>query len=387
MYIDRWVWGVLSLAFVVFLRMLGIFLVIPVFSLGTLKEYSGANEFLAGVALGGYAITQALSQFPLGWLSDKVGRKIALIIGLLIFATGGLWAYFTKTIEGLIVARLVQGMGGVSSVVMAAMGDLAPEKYRARAYMLGGMAIGSAIFIGIILGGYLYDALGFRMLFLLLALLSFLGVIIAFLLPNKAKSKNTALNNESQLTLKKVYELISPALYIAFLLTLIMQVYFFVFPLELERLGVRRAGITALIMIPSVLVYPLIHFSEKHGRIHIAYVLGYVLIVLSGMVYVMGYSDWLPLIAVIGGTTIYLMGYSVYQPLLPSFISLRVGEERRGVAMAMYNFIAYGGMAIGGPVAGLIMQKASEYIWLVPIVVSIFLVVPLRKILLTIREA
>ncbi len=375
---KRWVWGILSLAFVVFLRMLGIFLVIPVFSLGTLTEYAGSTKFLAGVALGGYAVTQAISQFPLGWMSDRWGRKIALVIGLLLFGIGGIWAYLTKTIEGLIVARLVQGLGGVSAVVMAAMGDIAPSQYRARAYMLSGMAIGAAIFLGIIIGGVLYDIIGFRKLFLILAILSFFGVLIVSVLPLRKGSASASIRQIPKVS--QIYSLISPALYVVFTLTLLMQVYFFVLPLGLTELSIDRSKATAMMMIPSVFVYPIIHITEKRGRVKFAYYLGYVLILIASLLYLFGYDNILPIVAILGGTTVYLMGYSLFQPLLPSFISLRVGEGRRGVAMAMYNFVAYGGMAIGGPLAGFVMQNLSSAIWTVPLIVSLIMVLFVRRL-------
>lgn len=374
----RWIWSVLSLAFVVFLRMLGIFLVIPVFSLGTLTEYSGSTKFLAGVALGGYAVTQAISQFPMGWMSDRWGRKIALVIGLLIFSIGGLWAYLTTTIEGLIIARLVQGLGGVSAVVMAAMGDISPPQYRARSYMLSGMAIGGSIFFGIILGGILYGIIGFRKLFLILAILSFVGFLIALMLPLQKRPVSHSTNQNFKLS--KIFFFVSPALYVIFALTLLMQIYFFVLPLALTELNIDRAKATALIIIPSAFVYPIIHIAEKRRKIKFAYYLGYLLILLASLLYLLGYDNILPVVAVLGGTTVYLLGYSLFQPLLPSFISFRVGEERRGLAMAMYNFIGYGGMAVGGPLAGFIMQHVPSVIWIVPLVVSLIMFVFVKSL-------
>ena len=133
-----------------FFRMFGLFLVLPVFSL-LAQELDGATPFSIGLAFGGYGLTQALLQIPFGIWSDRIGRKPVIMAGLFLFILGSLIAAFAENIYLMIVARLLQGAGAISSAVFALIADLTRPEVRARANAgIGasiGMAIGGAIFI------------------------------------------------------------------------------------------------------------------------------------------------------------------------------------------------------------------------------------------------
>ena len=160
---------VASAAVLVFSRVLAFSLVLPGFrGFGaTLTD----SDLLVGIALGAYGLTMAVAQLANGWLSDHVGRRPVLLLGGALFVAGSAWAAVAPSIETLIAARLVQGLGGVSSVAMAAVGETVPAERRTSAMALIGIPAGLGFFLGFVLGPPLADLVGFRGLFWAMAAL------------------------------------------------------------------------------------------------------------------------------------------------------------------------------------------------------------------------
>lgn len=159
-----------SLAGVYALRMLGMFLVLPVLSLHA-HSLSGADEVaklkMVGLAMAAYGLTQALLQLPLGMLSDKIGRKKVIYLGMGVFALGSFIAAFTNDVYMLIVARAIQGAGAVSAAVTALLADLTREEVRTRAMSLIGLSIGLTFSVSLVLSPVLSQFIGVQGLFAL----------------------------------------------------------------------------------------------------------------------------------------------------------------------------------------------------------------------------
>src|ERR1051325_5174823 len=160
------------------LRLLGIFLILPIFSAYVVR-YPGATVTLAGVAFGIYALTQSIFQIPLGWASDRWGRRPVLVVGLGLFALGSVACGLAQNVVQLIVARAIQGSGAVGSVALAALADLTRPSVRTQAFTITGIAIGSAFMIGVLAGPLLAASVGLDGLFYILAGLAFLAMILA----------------------------------------------------------------------------------------------------------------------------------------------------------------------------------------------------------------
>ena len=176
-------------------RMIGLFMLLPVLSLYA-KEYSGSTIILVGVALGIYGLTQGLFQIPLGFLSDRFGRKPIIFIGMLIFFLGSIIAATSETMWGLIAGRALQGVGAVASTIMALLSDLTTEQSRTKAMAVIGASIGVSFAVSLIVGPILANLWGLSGLFWLTAVLSILGsLILFFLVPTSSVLKN---NPESQ---------------------------------------------------------------------------------------------------------------------------------------------------------------------------------------------
>ncbi|MBT3196581.1 MAG: MFS transporter, partial [Gammaproteobacteria bacterium] len=165
-----------SLAGIFSLRMLGLFMLLPVLSLYA-ESFEQATPMLMGIALGIYGLTQALFQIPFGMLSDRWGRKRVIALGLVIFALGSVVAALATTIEWIIIGRAIQGAGAIAAAAMALLADLTREEFRTRAMAVFGMSIGFSFMAAIILGPILNGWIGVSGIFWVTALLALLGLV------------------------------------------------------------------------------------------------------------------------------------------------------------------------------------------------------------------
>ncbi|MFZ3308591.1 MAG: MFS transporter, partial [Xanthobacteraceae bacterium] len=148
-----------SLAAVFSVRLLGLFMVYPVFA-AYAGGLAGATPYLIGEALGIYGLTQGLLQIPFGLLSDKIGRKVMIVLGLLLFAAGSAVAALSTSIDGMIVGRALQGTGAVGSVILALVADLTREDNRTKAMALVGITIGASFMVALVAGPMLAAVIG-----------------------------------------------------------------------------------------------------------------------------------------------------------------------------------------------------------------------------------
>src|SRR3954464_3389933 len=161
-----------SLAGVFGLRMLGLFLILPVFAVHAPKLAGGDNLTLVGIALGAYGLSQAILQIPFGMASDRWGRKPVIYIGLIIFAAGSFLAASASDIWMAIAGRTLQGAGAISSVVVALAADLTREQHRTKTMAMIGSTIGAAFALSLVVAPVLYRIIGMAGLFAVTGLLS-----------------------------------------------------------------------------------------------------------------------------------------------------------------------------------------------------------------------
>ena len=193
----------LSLALVFFLRMLPLFIILPILSL-TESTYMYATPQLLGLALGIYGLTQAILQIPFGMLSDRWGRKPIIVLGLIIFGIGNLIAAMADSIYGLLIGRALQGAGAVAAAIMALAADLTEEESRTKIMAFIGISIGAAFSIAFILGPILYEYIGIDGIFFLSTCFSIIAIIVLLtMVPNPAK-KNERANKLSSINVKRV---------------------------------------------------------------------------------------------------------------------------------------------------------------------------------------
>jgi MFS family permease len=350
---------VIAVSLISALRLLGIFLMLPVFSVYAVR-YPGASAALAGVAFGVYALIQSVMQLPLGWASDRWGRRPVLLAGLAIFAVGSVACGLAEDIFQLIIARIIQGAGAVSSVALAALADVTRPTVRTQAYTITGIAIGAAFVIGILAGPLLAARIGLDGLFYLLAGLALLALLLAA----------ASFPGSSQDEKKEGAMAIAPLLrdgalrsifLAAFALSMALNLFFFTYPLSWNDLGLDKTALWQVYLIifsPSVLlVFPYVRRAERRGRFRAPLLLGWFSAAAGYTTYWLGAQyDFL---LYLSGAAFFL-GYSLYQPLLPAFLSKRVPASGRGSASAIYTFAGYAGSSMGGILAGALMEVSPS---------------------------
>ncbi len=168
----------IGLAGIYGLRMLGLFIILPIFALYAETLPGGQSHFLIGVALGAYGLTQAILQIPAGWMSDRFGRKPVIIIGLLLFALGSFIAGQAQDIYWIIIGRVIQGAGAINAAVMALTADLTREEHRTKAMAMIGMTIGVTFSLSMILSPLLYKHIGMSGMFDLIGILAFVSIAV-----------------------------------------------------------------------------------------------------------------------------------------------------------------------------------------------------------------
>jgi MFS family permease len=337
------------------LRLLGIFLILPIFSAYAVR-YPGSSAALAGVAFGIYALVQCIFQIPLGWASDRWGRKPVLIIGLALFCLGSVGCALAESIGGLILARALQGTGAVGSVAFAALADLTRPSVRAQAYTITGIAIGASFMIGLLAGPFLAAHIGLNGLFYALALLGLLSLILAaFSFPPDRRGDRS----DTPMTLRPILMngRLRPIFVATFALSFALNLFFFTYPLSWTEIGFDKAQlwkVYSVIFLPSVLlVFPYMRRVEKEGRFRRPIMLGWLSATLGYAVYLFGAQ--IELLLYVSGAA-FFFGYSIYQPILPAFLTQQVPAAGRGTASGVYNFFGFIGSSLGGMLGGVLLH-------------------------------
>jgi MFS family permease len=369
---------VIAVSLISALRLLGIFLMLPVFSVYA-SRYPGASLALTGIAFGIYPFIQSVAQIPLGWASDRWGRKPILIVGLALFALGSAACALASDIFQLILARVIQGTGAVGSVAFAALADATRPAVRGQAYTITGIAVGCSFIIGVLAGPLLAAHIGLDGLFYLLAAVAVLTMFVAAIsFPRESR----AVNRDPPLALRPllVDGALRPIFVAAFVLSLTLNLFFFTYPLSWNELGLDREDlwrVYLIIFLPSVfLVFPYVRRSERRGRFRVPLLLGWLSAAIGYAVYLFGAQyDFL---LYLGGAT-FFFGYCLYQPLLPAFLTQRVPPSGRGSASGIYTFAGFAGSSVGGILGGALMQispSLPEFFGVVTLLLWFFLGLP-----------
>src|ERR1019366_9402283 len=196
----------IGLAGIYGLRMLGLFIILPIFAIYAQQLPGDESQTLIGIALGAYGLTQAILQIPAGWLSDRYGRKPVIVIGLLLFAAGRFIVGSADDIYWIISVRVIQGAGAINAAVMALTADLTREEHRTKAMAMIGITIGVTFSISLVLSPLLYQLIGVPGIFKLIGVLSLLAMaVVAFVIPNPAI---TRFHSDTEATFKKLGEVL-----------------------------------------------------------------------------------------------------------------------------------------------------------------------------------
>lgn len=349
----------LTLSCVFALRMLGLFMLLPVFSLVG-QNLSGYTPALIGLAIGAYGLTQAIFQIPFGWMSDRFGRKPIILFGLVLFAIGSVVAAFSDHIYGVIGGRLLQGCGAIASAIMALAADLSRDEQRTKIMASIGMSIGAAFAIAMILGPGLTTLVGLKGLFMIIAGLALLAMLVIYFLtpdPDNQFVQRDAIASRGQFS--KIFKdgQLMRLNFGIFTLHFLLTSFFVAFPNRLAGLNIDLADHSWIYLVTMVaaviLMLPMIIFAEKkrqHARVMLVGVL-----LIAAVQFSFGMFSF-PLTIVIVAMVIYFTGFNLMEALLPSMISRMAPLSGKGTALGVYSTSQFAGAFLGGPVAGMIMQ-------------------------------
>jgi MFS family permease len=349
----------LTLACVISLRLFGLFLIMPVFSLYA-KQMPDASGLLIGLALGVYGLGQVLLQIPLGLLSDRVGRKPAITLGLLIFAVGGLVAAMSHTLLGIVAGRALQGMGAVAGAGTALAADLTREDQRGKVMGIIGVSIGVAFLLALILGPPLEAVAGLPGLFgatsvLALASLALLWLIVPT--PERARAPAAA-NLAGVLAMLRDGRLLVLNGSV-FFLHLLLTASFVGLPLLLAdrlHLPVERHW---ELYLPVMVIAALVMGASLHRMKEIGQSLRIVLVCVAaiglsllGFARSGGHLAWLGVSA-----AAFFSAFNLLEAALPSLVSRLAPAHLRGAAMGAYSTSQFIGAFVGGAVGGIALGR------------------------------
>ena len=339
-------------------RMLGLFMLLPVLSLYA-DQYSGNTTILIGVALGIYGLTQGLFQIPLGFLSDRIGRKPVIFAGMLVFFCGSVLAAMSDSMWELIAGRALQGVGAVASTIMALLSDLTTEQNRTKAMAVIGGSIGVAFAISMIAGPILANLWGLSGLFWLTAGLAICGILILlFVIPSPMVVK---LNAESQAIpqmfgkLLRDRELLRLNFGIAVLHFSQMATWISV-PLILEQtfaFGREQHWIIYLSVmgLSFICMLPFIIMAEARRKMKPVFVGAVVLLAVGELLLGSGANDHTLFLL---GLFVFFMAFNLLEATLPSLVSKLAPAGGKGTAMGIYSTSQFLGAFFGGIFGGLV---------------------------------
>ena len=348
----------ISLAAIFALRMLGLFLILPVFAVHARGMPGGDNTMLVGMAFGAYGLTQAFLQIPFGAASDRFGRKPVIVFGLLLFVVGSVVAALAADVQTVIVGRVLQGAGAISAAVTALAADLTRDQHRTKVMAMIGSSIGLVFALSMVAAPLLYALIGMSGLFWLTAVLAVAAIFtIVFIVPAappvpRAVGRFSEVLGDGQL----------------------MRLNFGVFALHLMQTamwvlvpaGLVRAGLPVVehwkVYLPAVLLsfavmVPAIIMAEKKGRMKQIFnsAIALLLLVQVGL-YFEGSAGMWPLAILL---TLFFVAFNVLEATQPSWISKIAPPHAKGTALGIYNTLQSVGVFLGGALGGWLAQHVG----------------------------
>ena len=340
-------------------RMLGLFLLTPIFAVAAQSIPGGNNAMKVGIALGAYGLTQAILQIPLGIASDRFGRRPIIMAGMVLFIIGGVVSALAHSVDGIIVGRVLQGLGAISAAITAWVADATRPEVRTRAMAMVGSAIGLSFAVSLVLSPVLVGQFGLSGLFWAISLLGFVCLLIAaFAIPEYPQSETLV-----QVSAREVLahsDLLRLNLGV-FALHFILMTLFVVIPTTLSQVGQLDSGSLWKVYLPVIVLsfgfmIPMVIRTEvrKTHTKNLTHLVCALVIVLVLMPFISN-SFW----GVVVFLFLFFCLFNTLEALQPSLVSRVAPPNYKGLAMGFYNTTQSLGVFGGGLAGGIIASTAG----------------------------
>ena len=347
----------IALAGIFGLRMLGLFLLLPVFSLHAHGLPGGEHALWVGLTLGIFNIVQACFHIPLGRLSDRIGRKPVVLWGLSLFVAGALICAAQDDLLWIAIGRGVMGAGAVSAAISAWVADLTREQVRTRAMALVGGSIALSFALSLVVAAPIYRFISLSGIFIVLAILGIAAILVTyFVLPSSKPEVNT-----QQDSLKEVFfrpELMRLNLGV-FILHATQVAMFLVVPRLLVQAGLPLAShweiYLPVVLMSFFFMAPILIFGEKKQKLRTIFLLAVLILLLAEFLFTKIFS----VISIAIALLVYFVGFNLLEALQPSLVS-RFAKESKGTALGIYNTIQSIGLFSGAALGGYLMDSHGD---------------------------
>ncbi|MFT5806938.1 MAG: MFS family permease [Moritella dasanensis] len=352
-----------SLALVFGLRMLGLFMIMPVFAIYG-RDLIGYSPLWVGIVIGAYGLTQAILQIPMGQLSDRIGRKPVIIAGLGLFCLGSIVAGMADSVYGVAFGRILQGTGAVASAILALAADITREQQRPKVMAVIGMCIGLSFAFSLVTGPVLAQWIGLKGIFFVTAALAIVGMLVVhYIVPNvttKAPAGDASTNKNKLRAMLRDPQLLRLDVGI-FLLHLTLTAVFVSLPFELEAAGLVGEHhwwiYFPALLLSFVLMVPMLIIAAKK-KMNKQFFL-FAIALMGVALCVMGFANgnlWLFGLAIV----LYFTAFNFLEASLPAMISMSAPAGAKGSAMGIYSTSQFAGAFCGGIIAGSLYSQLGS---------------------------
>ncbi len=348
----------ISLASIFALRMLGLFLILPVFAVHAHGMPGGDNAALVGMAIGAYGLTQAFLQIPFGTASDRFGRKPVIIFGLVLFVIGSMVAALAEDVQMVIVGRVIQGAGAISAAVTALAADLTRDQHRTKVMAMIGSSIGLVFAVSMVAAPLLYSLIGMSGLFWLTAVLAAAAIFTVIFIVPAAPPVPRAIGRFSEVLGNGQLMRLN---FGVFALHLMQTAMWVLVPAGLVQAGLPMAEhwkvYLPAVLVSFVVMVPAIIMAEKKGAMKRVFnsAIALLLLVQVGL-YLEGDAGMWPLAILL---TLFFVAFNVLEATQPSWISRIAPPHAKGTALGIYNTLQSLGLFLGGALGGWLVQHVG----------------------------
>ncbi|MEZ0232762.1 MAG: MFS transporter [Methylophilaceae bacterium] len=356
----------MSLASIYGLRMLGMFLILPIFSIYAEALPGGSDHLLIGLAFGAYGLTQAIFQLPFGMASDHFGRKKLIYIGLVIFVIGSGVAACANDIYTLIIGRSIQGAGAISAAVTALVADLTREQNRTKAMAMIGITIGITFALSLVLAPVLNQWIGVPGIFALTAILAACAILtVKFLVPDPIVSR---FHSDAGTAPKQLKEVLKNTQLLRlnfgiFALHAAQMAMFIVVPFALKQASGMNENQHWQVYLPVVLIgfvmmVPTIIYGEKRAKLKQVFVASIVIMLGAQLLFASMISQFWGIVA---SLALYFLAFNILEAILPSIISKIAPAASKGTAIGVFNTTQSLGIFVGGVAGGYLSSLSHDH--------------------------